>query len=260
MRGLQRFIPSGPYPRSEALCQDLYGNTWQVDPNEFIQRQIFYLGAYEREEVNLILRHLVRPAVILDVGANVGFYSLTLARAFPDCIVHGFEPDPEIFRTFAENCRLNGLANVRLRCLGLSERAGTAWLHRERGATGDNAGMGHLDPSGELTIETDTLDHYCQAEGIDRVDFLKVDVEGAELSVLSGAARLLGERRVGLLMVEISEWQLSHFRARPEDVWRRLGGLGYEGFRLRGGRLVRHAAGWAAEGNVMFLPEGARGV
>ncbi len=259
MRGLQRLIPSGPDPRREVLCEDLYGNTWRLDPNEFIQRQIFYLGTYEREEVGFLLRYLVRPAVIFDVGANVGFYSLTLARAFPDCIVHGFEPDPDIFGIFVENCRLNGLANVRPRCLGLNDRAGSERLHRERGATGDNAGMGHLDPSGEVTIVTDTLDHYCQIEGIREVDFLKVDVQGAELLVLFGAARLLGERRVGLLMVEIAEWQLSHCCAKPEDVWRRLDGFGYEGFRLRGGRLCRPAAA-TIEGNLLFLPKDARDV
>ncbi len=136
MRGLQRLIPSGPDPRREVLCEDLYGNTWRLDPNEFIQRQIFYLGTYEREEVSFLLRHLVRPAVIFDVGANVGFYSLTLARAFPDCIVHGFEPDPDIFRIFVENCRLNGLANVVVMDCALGVRNETLTMQVNIGGAG----------------------------------------------------------------------------------------------------------------------------
>jgi FkbM family methyltransferase len=197
---------------------------------------------------------LARPAVIFDVGANIGFYSLTLARAFPDCVVHGFEPDPEIFKIFMQNCRLNGLKNVRPQCLGLSDVQGKSMLYRERGATGDNAGMGHLAALGDITVTTDTVDHYCEVKGIDRIDFLKADVEGAELLVLLGAARLLGERKIGLLMLELCEWQLSRFRAAPAEVWNWLVKMGYEGFRLRRGSLCIQREWRLPEGNFLFLP------
>ncbi|HEV2734156.1 MAG TPA: FkbM family methyltransferase [Longimicrobiaceae bacterium] len=154
------------------------------------------------------LERLLRPGMtVVDVGANTGLYTVICARLVgPGGRVHSFEPVPGLGGRVRENAELNGLANVEVYGSGLGARAGSFRLHLS-GSGGD--GWSSLYPSewtGPEAVEVpvETLDGWMDRRDVERIDLLKVDVEGAELDVLRGARRSLAEGRIGAVVVEFN--------------------------------------------------------
>ncbi len=136
---------------------------------------------------------LVSPGhVVIDVGANVGFYSLTAASLVgPAGRVVAFEPGPKTASRLRENAALNGFANLVVVEAAVSDKPGVLRLHLGE----DSEGNSLFDPGQEATDSVEvsvlTLDAYAEAEGIARVDLLKIDAEGAEVGIIRGARRVL---------------------------------------------------------------------
>jgi FkbM family methyltransferase len=156
-----------------------------------------------------VLRALsgILPAqVLFDVGAHVGEWTRAAAEAFPRSQIHSFEPLPETFERLEKASRSH--ANVRLNRLALADHAGALEMRYPPGATelasciaGFTEKFQHLETR-PGTIEATTGDHYCREHGIDRVDFLKLDVEGYEHKVLRGFETFLREGRVKVIQFE----------------------------------------------------------
>jgi FkbM family methyltransferase len=158
---------------------------------------------------------LADPLVVVDVGARWGFADIW-APLGDRCLCIGFEPD-------AAECErletLLGEAGARHRFVprALAAQTGTATLHltRDRAcssiyppsptAVGRHVGLGIMEPDGAQIIETTTLDDWCAAEGVQRVDVLKIDTQGSELGVLQGAEATLGAVRAVEVEVQFNE-------------------------------------------------------
>ncbi|WP_420125221.1 FkbM family methyltransferase [Longimicrobium sp.] len=147
-------------------------------------------GTYEREQTRLF-EQLLRPGgVVLDVGANVGYYTLLASVLVGDGgSVHAFEPEPRNAEFLRRHLRINGRRNVTVRQAAVSDRAGTA-----RFQFGTGSGTGHLAQAGGLEVRTLRLDDYCAEHALVPAA-LKIDVEGAEMSVLMGARETLARHR-----------------------------------------------------------------
>lgn len=147
--------------------------------------------------------------VIFDVGANRGTTTTRYRQLFPDATVHAFEPLPAFhgaFRQSHENDKRVVLVNQ-----ALSDVVTLSDFHVNRGPDTSS-----LLPSGKIgarsdracqtvetiTVATNTVDLYCAANGISRIDILKMDAQGAELQVLRGAQALLAAKRIGLIYTE----------------------------------------------------------
>jgi FkbM family methyltransferase len=146
----------------------------------------------------------VRPMVIFDVGANVGQWSDLAIRFNPMAEIHCFEPNPT---TFAQLAGQHFPDNVHLNNFGLGNIARSATLQ----VYGELAGTNSLyrQPS-HKAIRTErvtlaVLSDYCAQRNIDYIDFLKIDVEGAEFEVLKGADQLLSAARIGVVQFEYGE-------------------------------------------------------
>jgi FkbM family methyltransferase len=152
-------------------------------------------GTYEREQTRLF-GQLLRPGgTVLDVGANVGYYTLLASVLVGDAgKVHAFEPEPKNAEFLRRHLRINGRRNVTVQQAAVSDRAGTA-----RFAFGGGTGTGHLGETGELEVRTLRLDDYCAEHGLAPAA-IKIDVEGAEMSVLQGARETLARHRPVLFL------------------------------------------------------------
>ncbi len=176
-------------------------------------------------ELSAHIHSWVRPGhVALDVGANVGFYSLLLAHLVgPTGAVHAFEPDPQSSRWLLENVRLNRLEQVTPWLLALSSADGVSDLHldlRASRSTSLVAGWGlpvDQHRRQRLRAATARLDSL----EIDAVDFIKIDVEGAELEFLIGARDTLSRSRPVLLIEVLVQ---GHF----DEVMSLLANLEYD--------------------------------
>ncbi|HEX2166776.1 MAG TPA: FkbM family methyltransferase [Longimicrobiales bacterium] len=140
-------------------------------------------GSYEPEQTQLFQQQIPAGATVFDVGAHVGYYTLLSAvLTGPRGRVFAFEPNPVNHTFLQRHVTLNRLANVTVENAAVSDRNGTAAF-----AFGTGSGTGRLDAGGKLEVRTLRLDDFCRAQDV-RPGFIKIDVEGAELHVLRGAA------------------------------------------------------------------------
>lgn len=147
-------------------------------------------GTYEGEQTRLF-EQLLRPGgTVLDVGAHVGYYTLLASVLVGGSgRVHAFEPNPRNADFLRRHVRINRLRNVTVQQAAVSDRAATA-----RFDFGSGSGTGHLADAGALEVLTLRLDDYCAEHGL-APTAVKIDVEGAEMSVLAGAAGTLARHR-----------------------------------------------------------------
>ncbi len=162
-------------------------------------------------EQRLLLTEVECP-VIFDVGANVGNMVAKYKAMFPQARIHAFEPFKESYRKLQERCQ--GMDGVVLNQTGAGDRAGRRQFHANKVASTNSllpASKEGLATSGGdrfsteklIEIELTTLDDYTDLRGVDRIDLLKLDVQGSEPEVLNGASRLLERKAVGLIFTEI---------------------------------------------------------
>jgi FkbM family methyltransferase len=149
---------------------------------------------------------------VFDVGANVGQFARETLRELPQAKVHSFEPHPTTYARLTEN-----LGDPRLtpHQLALGDKEGEATLY-VYGDDGSSTLINSLVPDAkfptkfgykptEVKVRCATIDNVCQENGVTRIDLLKVDTEGFDLTVLQGAERMFREGRVRFVYVEFSE-------------------------------------------------------
>jgi FkbM family methyltransferase len=157
-----------------------------------------------------VARTIEPESVGMDVGAYRGDTVERIASIADFHEIHAFEPFPATFTRLEQ--RFSGSARVHLHKCALASYIGETRFHVTRSdqsnsilapvpATSLNTSA--HDELGEITVATSTIDHVAERHGIERVGFLKLDVQGAELAVLQGATRLLGESRVDVIACEI---------------------------------------------------------
>ena len=173
-----------------------------VGLNDYLQRQIFFDGFYERPMVDWLKRTLTADDVFWDVGANIGAISLVAARLCRRVVA--FEPDPRSVTSLARNVRANRLAGVEIIAAALGNEAGAAPLYQ---SARTNSGMtsllaGHGDVVGETNVTVLRADDLIATRPELTPTVMKIDVEGAEHLVLGGAMDLLKSGRLRALVFE----------------------------------------------------------
>jgi FkbM family methyltransferase len=212
-----------------------------VPSNEDVGRSIAYLGSYEPEETDYLLRTFRPDDVCFDVGANIGYYTTLMARAVASGHVHAFEPDPVCSSLLELNVRINELSNASLNRTAVGAQPGRAQLVRSTDS-GFNSlrDTGRRPVSSMVDVPMSTIDSYIETSGTGRVDIFKVDVEGAEGLVLEGARRLLADpgKRPRLILLELFEPNQKPFNVGVWEIVDLLGQRGYEPFVVLEGKAI----------------------
>ncbi|MEK3901866.1 MULTISPECIES: FkbM family methyltransferase [unclassified Paenibacillus] len=200
--------------------------------------EILNFGAYEQEELECIFNLLTSTSVILDIGANCGYYSLHLARHYPLSKVYAFEPIPATFENLQKNLDLNHVSNVTAYNIGLSDKSGTLPVYFYKQGSG-NSSLQNLS-GGEEVMQVDcefrTLDSYIE-QIPEQIDFIKCDVEGAELLVLEGGLDMISKHKPILLFELLRKWA-AKFSYHPNDVLQILEKLDYRCFAVESGQIT----------------------
>ncbi|MGH9533422.1 MAG: FkbM family methyltransferase [Terriglobales bacterium] len=203
------------------------------------------------------LRGLVpRNGVAVDVGAHIGFYSLLLARlAGPAGMVFSYEPVPYTYALLRANLRRNAAANVVAQPVAVGAHPASV---RMAPAPGGRLGWSRVDVAGELAAPATTLDAEVERFRIGRVDFIKVDVEGYEMEVMTGAQMVLRRFRP-VVMYEINPQALAAHGVNQAALTAFFRERGYATYRA--GRKGLTPSEHAAEGtysNAFAIPRPMR--
>jgi len=178
------------------------------------------MDRYEKGTTQLFERTIEPGMVVIDVGAHVGYYTLLAARLVgPTGKVYAFEPEPANYALLLKNIELNGYNNVEPVRKAASNRVDFSTLFLTALDNGRHSTYRHgLPESGSMIVEMTTIDAFLEAEGCPRVDFIKMDVEGAELDVLQGMTRLI-ENSVQLkLVIEFNPFLLNSAGVAPTQL------------------------------------------
>jgi FkbM family methyltransferase len=208
-------VPSSNTPTQRMTTLKYGGFKMSCDLAEMMQRQFYYFGTYFMEEENIRCWQTIarRASTILDVGANAGIYSLAALAVRPQATVHAFEPTPEIANRLRETAILNALDHLYVHEIAVSARNGTAVLKRFRGELGTNGGMNFISQTSSDTdeerVQTVCLDEFCNHHSIDKIDLLKIDIQGHEYAALQGAEQLIRTGRIETIFMELNWDQLS---------------------------------------------------
>jgi FkbM family methyltransferase len=203
------------------------------DLRDHVERQVYFMGLYEPIEVFVLLR-LLRPGMtMIDGGANVGQFTILAADAVsPGGAVHSFEPVPTTFGKLQRNVEINAFSNVHTNNAALWREPTTLRLGLAADKA-DNAGafgIDMVDAVAEVETRATSLDGYAEAHEIPHVDFIKLDVEGAELQALHGMDHVL-ERDHPTLLVEICRKTAARLGYDVQEIWDLLvDGMGYRGW------------------------------
>lgn len=191
------------------LAGPLKGKRWLL-----ATRINFFLGTYEPRQTAAFCSSVRAGAVVYDVGAHFGYYSLLASKLVGDSgRVIALEPSPRNLRVLRKHIELNHLANITVLETALSDQQGEARFENRAGS-----GVGHLSPDGPLTVKLTTLDAL--AREFPAPNVLKVDVEGAEEAVLRGGRETLSRSKPTIFLS-------THGPALAENCSRMLRELGY---------------------------------
>jgi FkbM family methyltransferase len=201
---------------------------------------LFYHRWFERTELDLVAGFLTPGMRVIDVGANIGLYSIVADRLVgARGRVWAFEPSSKTYQWLLDNLRVNGCASVIPIKLALSECGeelalqsdpwfGDAYRYlARRNATASTPSASHAGGPGTERVTTVTLDDYAETHDIRNVDFIKVDIEGWEYPFFRGARHVLTQNRNVVIMFENSPDWYARAGYRPQNVFALLGELGF---------------------------------
>ncbi len=224
---------------------------------DHVQRHIYFFGVYEPIESYLFTSLLKPGMTVIDAGANIGQYTLLAATIVGDRgSVHSFEPVPKTFEKLSHHVAVNQLSNVSINQAALWNQATVLKL----GLADDmvnNIGSystGVVDINTAIEAKALRLDEYAIDHDIDRIDLIKMDIEGAEPCALQGMRKIL-ERDHPLLLLEINRLALDRLGYMPEDIWsfltNELDYIGY-GVELSACQKITQIAG-IQQKNLLFV-------
>lgn len=222
-----------------------------------------FTGTFEPDE-SAFVRNNVKPGdIAIDVGANFGWFTLMLSQLVgangAQGQVHAFEPVQETTDLLNRNAQLNNATNIHISGAALDAQDATRDLYLPDIAVSGSFALHHYNENYQVQkVPTMTLDTYVRLHNLPRVDFIKADIEGAELNMLKGASDTL-KRFAPTLMLEVQASSTRLFGHEPAEVHTFLKDHGYEGHILETGgktRSLDDAAAPETAYNFVFTKRG----
>jgi FkbM family methyltransferase len=229
---------TAPRVRARRLGLDL-----ELDLRDNLQRTLYFTGTYEPGLVRLLENELEPADVLIDVGAHVGVHALGAARRLRELSAGGrviaFEPTSDSAAAIRAAAARNGL-DVEVVEAALGDHEGTVELFADPRYGGHDAGVRSQFGEGEVVQQAPltTLDAWAAATGLERLDVVKLDIEGAEILALRGAQETLRRLRPRLIAIEVKDVVMERGPGDEAALHALLAGCGY----APAGEAERHIA------------------
>jgi len=203
-----------------------------IHPADGIEWHIFSKGNYESAVTSCFERLVQSGSTVLDIGAHTGYYTLMASmRVGIRGRVHAFEPTSDLFARLEANVQLNGLQNVVLNRVAVCNVEGEMRIYK---ASGENSGNSSIVKRADtepapVAVRATTIDGYVARNRLERVDLVKLDIEGAELLALKGGEKTLVQYQPDLIC-EVYPKLLSAAGSSVSELAGFLTSLGYKAF------------------------------
>lgn len=211
--------------------------TSDPDDHRMAPLEILNFGRFDPDGFPIVQQLITEDAVVLDIGANIGWYTLQAARMCPRGRVLAFEPVAATYRYLQRNLELNGAANVEPFNIGLWRESTTLtfYVYPTGSVNASAANVGDKADAVAIPCVVRTVDEVLQERGL-KATFIKCDVEGAELRVFEGAERTLRLDTPVVYAEMLRKWA-AKFGYHPNDLMHYLAQFGYACFTARDGGL-----------------------
>ena len=247
------------FPRIPMPVRLPFGGWW-LARNDFLGSSIIH-GGFEDSERSFVERFLKLGMVVLDIGANQGFYTLLASRLVgPSGKVISFEPSLRERNALLLHKMLNRCRNVSVQSLALGEKTATADFYVVKDT---HTGLNSLRPpvgiaqTSIVRVEVDTLDAWLHRQELPHVDFIKLDVEGGELAVLKGASELLRRLPRPVILAEVEDIRTLPWGYCAKEIIEFLSARKYRWFLISGsGSLIELGVNSPVlDGNFVAVPD-----
>jgi FkbM family methyltransferase len=215
VKSLESFVIS----KAKSNFVIIHGNKMYLDQKDSLDLSLH--GSYETLETEFVKNEVKKNDIVIDIGANIGYYSLILAKIVGDKgKVFAFEPAPDNYSLLKKNIEINNYKNVVLENLAISDKNGSIELYLSQ----ESMGWHRIYPSkycGEnhVKVKMVTLDDYFKENTLrDKISFVKMDVEGAELGILRGMTSILENNKKLTLLLEFVPHYIREFGSDPKEL------------------------------------------
>lgn len=245
--GEQAFLHE-PNVEKVAVLQN--GARLQIMLSEHMFRHLYFYGVHEQEVTSLVT-HLARAGQTwLDVGGNIGYFSVLLSSLVgPSGQVHVFEPNPIVAGYIQRSAHLNKAENIHLNQAAVSSDSGdeiTLYVPVDANAADGGSGRSSLIPQSDIVRKREVrvpmvaLDDYIEQKQL-VVDFIKIDVEGFEIEAFKGMSKTLTTHPPKVIVCEVSH--RPECLASPEELIAYVSQFGYQPYSIRHEGLFLHTLG-----------------
>ena len=174
----------------------------KVHLDDWIQQQLYFLGDYEKPEIDYLSAFLKPGNVFIDIGANIGLFSLNASKIVGNNgKVYAFEAFPPNYKQCKENILLNNFQNIIVENKAISSQNSTMEiLYNEKDKNIGMASAFLKDFTSKEIVESITLDQYSSNQNITKIDLIKIDIEGGEFDAILGMTKVLTELKPQVLI------------------------------------------------------------
>jgi FkbM family methyltransferase len=227
-----------------------FGHLISYDPSTDIGGKLFASGEFEKNETLLCKEYISEKSIVLDIGANIGLHSIYFSSLAKEGCILSFEPSLTTFKFLAEN--VANIPNIVPINLAISNEGKVASFYH----TSDNAYSSLMDTRRKAVVSIvkvpcmkvdDVVSGLC----LNRVDFVKIDVEGLEFEVLKGMVEVISKYQP-VIFCEIYKGESSN--QRPDETVQFLIEKGYRAFVMAQGKLIDYERHNDSLYNYLFLP------
>lgn len=229
LKNVANYILKFVIPKETKTKEGVFLELDQTDP---VASGAIALGVYERYESELFRSKIKLGMTIIDIGANLGYYTAIASRLTGDRgLVVAFEPEPNFFKLLSRNISRNDLKNVVNFELAIAEKNGLTNLYLSNENKGHNSLINSEELKSSVQVKTTTLDDFLASQNIAKTDIIKMDVEGAEILALEGMRDTLIKHQP-LLFLEFSPHSIIKINRNPIDFLSILRHIGYSIFEI----------------------------
>lgn len=229
------------------LCPE---NDHRVAPIESIN-----FGSYEESDSNMIMTLMPENGTFFDIGANMGWYSLLSAKKYKNLKIHAFEPIPKTYSFLKKNIELNKLENINTYNYGFSNESKDLkfYFYPEGSGNASSVNLSERENAEIMLCHVELMDDFVHKNDL-HVDFIKCDVEGAELLVFQGGINTI-ECDKPIVFAEILRKWAAKFNYNPNEIFNLFKKYGYSAFTAKGSCLSKFGAmdESSIETNFFFL-------